>query len=57
MERLSNVTARVLDSTTETMGDGRELQWQQSQTLPSTRRQQSKGQATEIAAWEAQVKL
>lgn len=57
MERLSSITAKVLDSTTETMGDERDLQWQQSQTLLGSSRQQSKGQATEIAAWGGQLKL
>ena len=57
MERLNTVTAKVLDSATETMGDERELQWQQSQTVFGSSRQRCKGQATEITIWEAQIKL
>lgn len=57
MERLSSVTAEVIDSTVEIMRGEWELQWQQSQTLLDSSRQQSMEQATDIAAWEAQLEV
>lgn len=49
--------AKVGDPAIETMGGEMELHSQWRQTCLGSSREQSRGQTTEITAWEAQLKL